>query len=82
MYNLVEARRRSLTTTTKRRMTYLVVSFAMPMLGVFPYLLPTGWPLYLPTIIPWIGIVLVNMSVGAAITFMGYTVAYEFVCSC
>ena len=76
MYNLVEARRRSLTTTTKRRMTYFVVSFAMPMLGVFPYLLPTGWPLYLPAIIPWIGIVLVNMSVGAAITFMGYTVAY------
>nr|MCW1967918.1 GAF domain-containing protein [Anaerolineae bacterium] len=76
MYNLVEARRRSLTATTKRRMTYFVVSFAMPMMGIFPYLLPTGWPLYLPTIIPWLGILLVNMAVGAAITFMGYTVAY------
>lgn len=76
MYNLVEARRRSLTATTKRRMTYFVVSFAMPMLGIFPYLLPTGWPLYLPPIIPWLGILFVNMAVGAAITFMGYTVAY------
>jgi hypothetical protein len=76
MYNVVEARRRSLTTTTRRRMTYFILSFAAPMLGVFPYLLPTGWPTTLPLIIPWLGILLVNMSVGAAVTFMGYTVAY------
>lgn len=75
-YNVVEARRRSLTTTSKRRMTYFVIAFAAPALGMFPYLLPAGWPDALPDLIPWLIILLVNMGVGSAITFMGYTVAY------
>lgn len=75
-YNVFEARRRSLTATSKRRMTYFAVAFAAPALGMFPYLLPVGWPAAFPRLVPWIGILLVNMGVGAAITFMGYTVAY------
>ncbi|MCS6848170.1 MAG: histidine kinase N-terminal 7TM domain-containing protein [Anaerolineae bacterium] len=75
-YNVFEARRRSLTATSKRRMTYFAVAFAAPALGMFPYLLPVGWPASFPRLVPWIGILLVNMGVGAAITFMGYTVAY------
>ncbi len=75
-YNVFEARRRSLTATSKRRMTYFSAAFAAPSLGMFPYLLPVGWPSALPSLLPWVGILLVNMVVGAAITFMGYTVAY------
>ncbi|PJF46719.1 MAG: hypothetical protein CUN48_12375 [Candidatus Thermofonsia Clade 3 bacterium] len=75
-YNVFEARRRSLTATSKRRMTYFASAFAAPSLGMFPYLLPVGWPSALPNLLPWVGILLVNMGVGAAITFMGYTVAY------
>jgi hypothetical protein len=76
-YNVFEARRRSLTATSKRRMTYFAVAFAAPALGMFPYLLPVGWPAAFPRLLPWVGILLVNMGVGAAITFMGYTVAYS-----
>lgn len=75
-YNVVEARRRSLTTTSKRRMTYFVLSFAAPALAMFPYLLPSGWPDALPDFIPWLAILLANMGVGAATTGMGYPVAY------
>jgi hypothetical protein len=75
-YNVVEARRRSLTATSRRRMTYFALAFAAPSLGMFPYLLPVGWPLVFPQLIPWLIVLLVNMGVGASITFMGYTVAY------
>jgi len=75
-YNVVEARRRSLTTTSKRRMTYFMISFAAPALAMFPYLLPSGWPDALPDLIPWLAILLANMGVGAAATGMGYPVAY------
>ncbi len=75
-YNVIEARRRSLTATSKRRMTYFALAFAAPSLGMFPYLLPTGWPGIFPLLFPWLVILAVNMAVGAAITFMGYTMAY------
>ena len=75
-YNVIEARRRSLTATTRRRMTYFALAFAAPAMSMFPYLLPTSWPLVFPALVPWLGVLLVNMGVGAAITFMGYTVAY------
>lgn len=75
-YNVIEARRRSLTTTSRRRMTYFALAFAAPALGMFPYLLPVGWPYAFPLLLPWIAVLVVNMGVGSAITFMGYTVAY------
>jgi truncated hemoglobin YjbI len=75
-YNVIEARRRSLTATSKRRMTYFAVAFAAPSLGMFPYLLPVGWPSAFPQLFPWIVVLLVNMGVGAGITLVGYTVAY------
>ena len=75
-YNVIEARRRALTATSKRRLTYFALSFAAPALGLFPYLLPIGWPSQFPSLVAWFGIFLVNAAVGAAITFMGYTVSY------
>lgn len=75
-FNVFEARRRALTATSKRRMTYLAIALPVPALSMFPYLLPTGWPEVFPLIVPWTGIWLVNMGLGAAVTFMGYTAAY------
>jgi hypothetical protein len=75
-YNVFEARRRALTSTTRRRMTYFAIAFAAPALSMFPYLLWTGWPSFATLLIPWIAVLLVNMGLGAAITFMGYTMAY------
>jgi hypothetical protein len=75
-YNVFEARRRSLTATSKRRMTYFAIAFPAPALGMFPYLLPAGWPSAFPQLIPWLIVLAMNMGVGAAITLMGYTVAY------
>jgi hypothetical protein len=75
-YNVIEARRRSLTSASKRRMTYFALAFAAPSLGMFPYLLPTGWPSIFPLLVPWLVVLVVNMGVGASLTFMGYTVAY------
>jgi hypothetical protein len=43
---------------------------------MFPYFLPTGWPTFFPQLIAWLGILFVNIGVGAAITFMTYTVSY------
>ncbi len=75
-YNVIEARRRSLTSTSKRRMTYFTLAFPAPTLGIFPFLMAVGWPDFLPSLIPWLGILVVNVAIGAAITLMGYTVAY------
>ncbi|HEY3342644.1 MAG TPA: hypothetical protein VGK81_11530, partial [Anaerolineae bacterium] len=75
-YNVIEARRRSLTATSKRRMTYFTLSFLAPTLGVFPFLMVVGWPTFLTRIIPWLLILLLNIAIGGAITLMGYTVAY------
>jgi len=75
-YNVFEARRRALTATSKRRMTYLALAFVAPALSMFPYLLPVGWPAAFPRLVPWLAILVVNMGLGAAITFMGYAVAY------
>jgi len=62
--NIQRARRRCLTPTSKRRMTYLAVAFAAPGLGVFPYLLLS---------ISLIG----NMGIAMMTIVMAYSVAYH-----
>jgi hypothetical protein len=75
-YNVIVARRRALTATSKRRLTRFAWAFAAPAVGMFPYFLPTGWPTFFPQLIAWLGILFVNAGVGTAITFMTYTVSY------
>jgi len=74
--NTIWARRRCLTSTSRRRMTYLAVSFAVPGLGVFPYLLITSR--LVPSIpeIFWLFLIIANLGVGTMLTVMAYTVAY------
>ncbi|MGQ9792452.1 MAG: histidine kinase N-terminal 7TM domain-containing protein [Anaerolineae bacterium] len=76
-YNTVQARRRCLTHTSRRRMTYLAVSFAAPALGVFPYLLIASTPSTLLSQAAFFTVLLVgNLGIAAMIAVMAYSVAY------
>jgi len=79
--NILWARRRCLTSTSRRRMNYLLISFAAPGLGVFPYLiLASVPPAFSPEIILFISLV-GNVGIALMIVLMAYAVAYHGVFS-
>jgi len=77
-YNIYRARQRCLTSTSRRRMTYLAFSFAAPALGVFPYLLVASapsssfWSQASFFTVLFIG----NVGIALMIGVMAYSVAY------
>lgn len=74
--NIQRARQRCLTSTSRRRMTYLAVAFAAPGLGVFPYLVAASMsPYSTPGIILLLSLV-GNIGVSLMIVVMAYSVAY------
>jgi hypothetical protein len=73
--NVLRARRRCLTSTSRRRMSYLAATFAAPAAGVFPYLLLTGWLASAPGILLWFMLVLGNILVGMMLVILAYSVA-------
>ncbi len=77
-YNIFRARQRCLTSTSRRRMTYLAISFAAPALGVFPYLLlanaSTSSLLSKATI--FTALFVGNVGIALMIAVMAYSVAY------
>lgn len=75
-FNLAWARRRCLTSTSRRRMTYLMISFAAPALGVFPYLLIISQPGPLLLEVFWLLLVIGNVGIGVMLVVMAYSVAY------
>jgi len=74
--NVLWARRRCLTSTSRRRMAYLMATFAAPAAGVFPYLLLTGWPPSAPGEALWLLLVLGNVGVGLMLVLLAYSVAF------
>ncbi len=76
-YNLRKARRRCLTSTTRRRMDYLSTAFIAPALGVFPYLIIASFPAGFSLPILLLLTLLAKAGVGMMITVMAYTVAYQ-----
>ncbi len=72
--NVLRARHRCLTSTSRRRMTYLAATFAAPAAGVFPYLLLTGWPAYAPGVVLWLTLVLGNVGIGLMLMLLAYSV--------
>jgi hypothetical protein len=76
LVNTLWARYRCLTPTSRRRMTYLLLSFAAPALGVFPYLLLAGSAQFVTAegvlILSLIG----NTGVGSMMVLMAYSVSY------
>lgn len=74
--NVARAWLRCLTSTSRRRMTYLALAFLAPAAGVFPYLLITGWPQSLPGVVLWLTLVVGNLAVWVMLLVMAYTVAF------
>ncbi len=74
--NINRARRRCLTSTSRRRMAYLTASFAAPALGVFPYMLLTTLPASLSETALMVILSLGNVGILLMIVVMAYTVAY------
>jgi hypothetical protein len=74
--NINWARRRCLTSTSRRRMTYAAISSVAPSIGIFPYLLITSWPGFLPQITFWLLLVAGNVAVALMLVVLAYSVAY------
>lgn len=74
--NIVVARARCLTPTSRRRMTYLLLSSTAPSLGVFPFLLVVGQggaeigPGF------WLLVIVGNATIGLMLLLMAYSVAF------
>ena len=77
IYNLLRARQRTLTPASRRRMTYLTISFAAPALGSFPYLLLASLPSYLPSTLLLFASLIVSAGIALMTVLMAYSVAYH-----
>lgn len=75
-WNVFRARRRCLTPTSRRRMTYLTLSFAAPGLGVFPYVLAAGIIENLNPLLIQVLVMAANFVVGTMLVIMAYSVTY------
>ncbi len=76
VYKIYRARARCLTSVSRRRMTYLGISFAAPALGVFPYMLIAGSANTLPPLLLLTTVLLVNIGITVMIIVMAYSVAF------
>jgi hypothetical protein len=77
LYNIYRARKLHTTAPSRRRMTYLGVSFLAPGLGVFPYLVVASFASGLPLWIVLTLAIITNIGVGAMILVLTYSVAYQ-----
>ncbi|MCC6190296.1 MAG: hypothetical protein IT318_14790 [Anaerolineales bacterium] len=75
-WNFLRAYRRTQTSTTRRRMLYLMASAAAPAVGTFPFLLLAGRVAALHPLIFWTIAVLSNVAVTLLLVIMAYAVAY------
>ncbi len=76
MYNVVLARRRCLSPSSRRHMTYLTLSFVAPALGVFPYLMAPGVADRLSPVMVLLMSMVANFLVGGMLVVMAYSVAF------
>ncbi|HDQ74076.1 MAG TPA: hypothetical protein ENN19_18575 [Chloroflexi bacterium] len=74
--NVFWARSRCLTSTSRRRMTYLAATVAAPAAGVFPFLLITGVKGVTAGLGLWLLLVLGNIGVGWMLVVLAYSVAF------
>jgi len=74
--NIYRARRRCLTPVSRRRMTYLTISFAAPGLGVFPYLISLSFAVRPSSVSVLLLSMAANVAVGTMLVLMAYSVAY------
>ena len=76
LVNILHARRRCLTPTSRRRMTYLLLSSTGPAFAVFPYLLLSSNPAVTVPLMLWIALLAGNILIFTMLLVMGYSVAY------
>ncbi|RIK40932.1 MAG: hypothetical protein DCC55_13500 [Chloroflexi bacterium] len=77
MQNIWKARQRCLTESSHKRMTYLLLGFVAPGVGVFPYLIALSRVSEVQSNIAVLLVSLVgNLAVAAMIVLMSYTVVY------
>ena len=74
--NFIRAYKRTVTKTSRRRMTYLVVSAFAPAVGSFPFLLYGSNLVNNLSIAFWIVAIAVNLFTGGMIVVMAYSVAF------
>ncbi|MHB1356651.1 MAG: histidine kinase N-terminal 7TM domain-containing protein [Anaerolineae bacterium] len=75
--NIMQARNRCLTSASRRRMAYLLLTFAVPSIGVFPYLLIPTTALSLSSNIIEGLTLFGNLGVALVTIVIGYIVAYQ-----
>jgi len=75
-YNFIRAYQRSVTTTGRRRMGYLLVGSLAPSLGSFPFLLFSSGFASRHSLIFWLVSILANFIVGGLVIVMAYSVAF------
>lgn len=76
VFNTQRARNRCLTTATRHRMTYLMLAFAAPSFGVFPYMLVANQSSLIPPSVLLIILFLVNIGIVLMMVFMAYNVSF------
>lgn len=75
-YNMVRAYRRTVTTTSRRRMGYLLIGSVAPALGSFPFLLFGSQLAARHAGFFWLSALLANLVTGFLLVVMAYAVAF------
>src|SRR5579859_3700027 len=74
--NVLRARRRCLTATTHRRMTYLLIVFLTPAAGIFPFSLLFPNPTQANSIVLWTLLNVGNLGIVIMLAFMAYPLSF------
>ena len=74
--NFFRSYRRTVTSASRRRMTYLITGSLAPALGSYPYLLYGSGFASQHTLIFWIALTLSNLLVSVLLVLMAYAVAF------
>ena len=75
-FNFIRARRRTITITSRRRMSYLMYSAIGPVLGSFPFLLYGSTFASQQPLLFWLIAICVNLVTVSLIIVMAYSVAF------
>lgn len=76
IYYVWRARQRSITSTTRQRMTRILIAFLGAPVAVFPYLLVSGNPNLQISIPFWLVLIGGNIIIGIMFSFLTYYLAY------